>query len=130
MDQRFNLTKRGRLMKRVRPKSLRKLRESIQPRTNTSSGRRMAALVVGHGDLHAGLFRLIPGLVGGGQRQRVDSVGELGGASEQRVGRRPACGDVVGLHDVAIDGPDDLRGIFIKVRDTCGVGDGFNQRRR
>jgi hypothetical protein len=45
LGYRFKRTRRGRLMKLVRPKSLRKLRESIKPRTKRSSGRSMEAMV-------------------------------------------------------------------------------------
>ncbi|MEO7099399.1 MAG: group II intron reverse transcriptase/maturase [Luteolibacter sp.] len=45
LGYRFKRTRRGRLMKLVRFKSLRKLRESIKPRTKRSSGRSMEAMV-------------------------------------------------------------------------------------
>lgn len=41
---RFLRTKRGRVMKLVRPKSLRKLRSAIKPRTKRTSGRSMEAM--------------------------------------------------------------------------------------
>jgi RNA-directed DNA polymerase len=45
LGYRFRRTMRGRLIKVVRPKSLRKLRESIKPRTRRTSGRSMEAMV-------------------------------------------------------------------------------------
>jgi len=45
LGYRFKRTKRGRMMKLVRPKSLRKLRESIKPRIKRTSGRSMEAMV-------------------------------------------------------------------------------------
>jgi RNA-directed DNA polymerase len=45
LGYRFKRNKRGRMMKQVRPKSLRKLRESIKPRIKRTSGRSMKAKV-------------------------------------------------------------------------------------
>lgn len=45
LGYRFQRSRRGRLMRLVRPKSLRKLRESIKPRTHRASGRSMKAIV-------------------------------------------------------------------------------------
>ena len=45
LGYRFARSRRGRLMRLVRPKSLRKLRESIKPRTRRANGRSMEAIV-------------------------------------------------------------------------------------
>lgn len=45
LGYRFKRSRRGRLIKLVRPKSLRKLRESIKPRTRRNNGRSMEAIV-------------------------------------------------------------------------------------
>jgi RNA-directed DNA polymerase len=45
LGYRFKRSRWGRLMRLVRPKSLRKLRESIKPRTRRNSGRSMEAIV-------------------------------------------------------------------------------------
>ena len=45
LGYRFKRTRRGRLIKLVRPKSLRKLRDSIKPRTKRTSGRSMQAMI-------------------------------------------------------------------------------------
>lgn len=45
LGYRYQRSRRGRLMKLVRPKSLRKLRESIKPRTKRTSGRSMESMV-------------------------------------------------------------------------------------
>jgi RNA-directed DNA polymerase len=47
LGYRFKRSKRGRLVKLVRPKSLQKLRDSIRPRTRRSDGRSMKAVVEG-----------------------------------------------------------------------------------
>ena len=45
LGYRFARSRKGRLMRLVRPKSLRKLRESIKPRTRRANGRSMEAIV-------------------------------------------------------------------------------------
>ena len=45
LGYRFKRSRRGRLIKLVRPKSLRKLRDSIKPRTKRTSGRSMEAII-------------------------------------------------------------------------------------
>jgi len=45
LGYRFARSRRGRLVRAVRPKSLRKLRESIKPRTRRNNGRSMEAIV-------------------------------------------------------------------------------------
>jgi RNA-directed DNA polymerase len=45
LGYRFQRSRRGRLIRLVRPKSLRKLRESIKPRTHRASGQSMKAIV-------------------------------------------------------------------------------------
>jgi len=45
LGYRFQRSRRGRLMKLVRPKSMRKLRDSIKPRIKRTSGRSMEAMV-------------------------------------------------------------------------------------
>jgi RNA-directed DNA polymerase len=47
LGYRFQRSRRGRIMRLVRPKSLRKLRESIKPRTRRANGKSMKAIVVG-----------------------------------------------------------------------------------
>ena len=46
LGYRFQRSRRGKMMRLVRPKSLRKLRESIRPRTRRANGRSMNAIVV------------------------------------------------------------------------------------
>jgi len=57
LGYRFQRSRRGRVMRLVRPKSLRKLRESIKPRTRRANGRSMKAIV-------ADLNRTLPGWFG------------------------------------------------------------------
>jgi len=45
LGYRFKRSRQGRMMRLVRPKSLRKLRESIKPRTRRNNGKSMAAIV-------------------------------------------------------------------------------------
>jgi len=45
LGYRFKRSRQGRMMRLVRPKSLRKLRESIKPRTRRSNGKSMEAIV-------------------------------------------------------------------------------------
>lgn len=45
LGYRFHRTRRGRLLRLVRPKSLRKLRESIKPKTRRTNGKSMDAIV-------------------------------------------------------------------------------------
>lgn len=45
LGYRFHRSRRGRLIRLVRPKSLRKLRESIKPRTRRNNGKSMEAIV-------------------------------------------------------------------------------------
>jgi RNA-directed DNA polymerase len=45
LGYRFKRSRRGKLMRLIRPKSMRKLRESIKPRTHRASGQSMAAIV-------------------------------------------------------------------------------------
>jgi RNA-directed DNA polymerase len=45
LGYRFKRSRRGKLMRLVRPKSMRKLRESIKPRTHRANGQSMAAIV-------------------------------------------------------------------------------------
>lgn len=53
----FKRSRRGKIMRLVRPKSLRKLRESIKPRTRRNNGKSMEAIV-------ADLNRTLPGWFG------------------------------------------------------------------
>jgi len=57
LGYRFKRSRRGRMMRLVRPKSLRKLREAIKPRMHRASGRSMKAIV-------ADLNRTLPGWFG------------------------------------------------------------------
>jgi len=45
LGYRFQRSRRGRMMRLIRPKSLRKLRQSIKPRTHRANGRSMKAIV-------------------------------------------------------------------------------------
>ena len=45
LGYRFKRSQRGKIMRLVRPKSLRKLRETIQPRTRRNNGKSMEAIV-------------------------------------------------------------------------------------
>jgi RNA-directed DNA polymerase len=57
LGYRFQRSRRGRMMRLVRPKSLRKLRETIKPRTRRANGRSMKAIV-------EDLNRTLPGWFG------------------------------------------------------------------
>jgi RNA-directed DNA polymerase len=57
LGYRFQRSRRGKMMRLVRPKSLRKLHESIKPRTRRTNGRSMEAIV-------ADLNRTLPGWFG------------------------------------------------------------------
>ena len=57
LGYRFQRSRRGRVMRLIRPKSLRKLRESIKSRTRRANGRSMKAIV-------ADLNRTLPGWFG------------------------------------------------------------------
>lgn len=46
LGYRFKRNRRGRLMRLMRPKSLRKLRETIKPKTRRTNGKSMEANVV------------------------------------------------------------------------------------
>jgi RNA-directed DNA polymerase len=72
LGYRFLRSRRGKLVKLVRPKSLRKLRESIKPRTRRTSGRSMDAMV-------ADLNRTLRGWYGYFKHALAGQLGEIDG---------------------------------------------------
>jgi RNA-directed DNA polymerase len=56
LGYRFQRSRKGNMMQLIRPKSLRKLRESIKPRTRRANGKSMKAIVA---DLNRTLFELV-----------------------------------------------------------------------
>ena len=72
LGYRFKRTNRGRLIKLVRPKSLRKLHDSIKPRTKRTSGRSMEAMV-------AELNRKLRGWYGYFKHAHDGQLGEIDG---------------------------------------------------
>ena len=72
LGYRFHRTSRGRLVKLVRPKSLRKLRDTIKPRTKRTSGRSMEAMV-------AELNRTLRGWYGYFKHAHTGQLGEIDG---------------------------------------------------
>ncbi len=57
LGYRFKRSRQGKMMRLVRPKSVRKLRETIKPRTRRNNGKNMEAIV-------ADLNRTLPGWFG------------------------------------------------------------------
>jgi RNA-directed DNA polymerase len=70
LGYRFKRSRRGRLIRLVRPKSLRKLRESIKPRTRRNSGRSMEAIV-------ADINRTLKGWFGYFKHVHPSELGEI-----------------------------------------------------
>lgn len=78
LGYRFKRSKRGRLMRLVRPKSLRQLRESIKRRTRRNSGKSMRAIV---DDLN----RTLPGWFGYFQHVKANELSALDGWIRMRL---------------------------------------------
>jgi len=78
LGYRFKRNRRGRLMRLVRPKSLRKLRESIKPRTRRNNGTSMEAIV-------ADLNRTLPGWFGYFKHAKASDLGKIDGWIRMRL---------------------------------------------
>ena len=78
LGYRFQRSRRGRLMQLVRPKSLRKLRESIKPRTRRANGRSMKMIV-------ADLNRTLPGWFGYFKHAKVSVLSGIDGWIRMRL---------------------------------------------
>lgn len=78
LGYRFQRSRRGKLMRLVRPKSLRKLRESIKPRTRRANGRSMEAIV-------ADLNRTLPGWFGYFKYAKASQLGGIDGWIRMRL---------------------------------------------
>ena len=70
LGYRFKRSRRGRLIRLVRPKSLRKLRETIKPKTRRNNGKSMEAIV---GDLN----RTLKGCFGYFKHVHPSELGEI-----------------------------------------------------
>jgi RNA-directed DNA polymerase len=78
LGYRFERSRRGRMMRLVRPKSLRKLRESIKPRTRRNNGKSMKAIV-------ADLNRTLPGWFGYFQHAKASELSGIDGWIRMRL---------------------------------------------
>lgn len=78
LGYRFKRSRRGRLMRLVRPKSLRKLRESIKLRTRRNHGKSMEAIV-------ADLNRTLPGWFGYFKHVKASALEEIDGWIRMRL---------------------------------------------
>jgi RNA-directed DNA polymerase len=78
LGYRFERSRRGRLMRLVRPKSLRKLRETIKPRTRRNNGKSMKAIV-------ADLNRTLPGWFGYFKHAKASELGGIDGWIRMRL---------------------------------------------
>ena len=78
LGYRFQRSKRGRLMRLVRPKSLRKLREIIKPKTRRTSGRSMEAIA-------ADLNRTLKGWYEYFKHAKAGHLGEIDGWIRMRL---------------------------------------------
>lgn len=78
LGYRFQRSRRGELMRLVRPKSLRKLRESIKPRTHRANGRGMEAIV-------ADLNRTLSGWFAYFKHAKASQLGGLDGWTRMRL---------------------------------------------
>jgi RNA-directed DNA polymerase len=78
LGYRFKRSRQGKMMRLVRPKSLRKLRESIKPRTRRSNGKSMEAIV-------ADLNRTLPGWFGYFKSVKASQLGEIDGWIRMRL---------------------------------------------
>ncbi len=72
LGYRFKRSRRGRLMRLVRPKSLRKLCETIKPRTRRNNGRSMEAIL-------ADLNRTLHGWFGYFKHAKASQLGDIDG---------------------------------------------------
>jgi RNA-directed DNA polymerase len=72
LGYRFKRSRRGRMIRLVRPKSVRKLREAIKTRTRRTNGKSMGAIV-------ADLNRTLPGWFGYFKHARASQLGEIDG---------------------------------------------------
>jgi RNA-directed DNA polymerase len=78
LGYRFQRSRMGRMMRLVRPKSLRKLRESIKPRTRRANGRSMQAIV-------ADLNRTLPGWFGYFKHAKASQLSGIDGWIRMRL---------------------------------------------
>ena len=78
LGYRFMRSRRGRLMRLVRPKSLRKLRETIKPRTRRNNGKSMDAIV-------ADLNRTLCGWFGYFKHVKASQLGDIDGWIRMRL---------------------------------------------
>ena len=78
LGYRFQRSRRGRLMKLVRPKSMRKLRESIKPRTRRTDGKSMEAIV-------ADINRTLAGWYGYFKHAKDSELGGIDGWIRMRL---------------------------------------------
>ncbi len=78
LGYRFQRSRRGKMMRLVRPKSLRKLRESIKPRTRRANGRSMQAIV-------ADFNRTLPGWFGYFKHAKASELGGIDGWIRMRL---------------------------------------------
>ena len=78
LGYRFQRSRRGRMMRLVRPKSLRKLRETIKPRTRRANGRSMEAIV-------ADLNRTLPGWFGYFKHVKASELSGIDGWIRMRL---------------------------------------------
>jgi RNA-directed DNA polymerase len=78
LGYRFQRSRRGRMMRLVRPKSVRKLRETIKPRTRRANGKSMGAIV-------ADLNRTLPGWFGYFKHAKASQLGEIDGWIRMRL---------------------------------------------
>ena len=78
LGYRFQRSRRGRMMRLVRPKSLRKLRESIKPRTRRNNGKSMEAVV-------ADLNRTLPGWYGYFKHVKANELSGIDGWIRMRL---------------------------------------------
>ena len=78
LGYRFKRTRQGRMIRLVRPKSLRKLRESIKPRTRRNNGKSMEAIV-------ADLNRTLPGWFGYFKHVQASQLGGIDGWIRMRL---------------------------------------------
>jgi RNA-directed DNA polymerase len=78
LGYRFQRSKRGRLMRLVRPKSLRKLRETIKPKTRRANGKSMQ-------EIAADLNRTLQGWYGYFKHVKPSQLGEIDGWVRMRM---------------------------------------------
>jgi RNA-directed DNA polymerase len=78
LGYRFQRSRRGKMMRLVRPKSLRKLRESIKPRTRRNNGKSMEAIV-------ADLNRTLPGWFGYFKNAKASELSGIDGWIRMRL---------------------------------------------